>query len=88
MANIIALSDVCKYARVTIDSSVNKSIFMHHKDGHVVEFRQFKSGLYYCNVAEQNNKLIRTNKGAVQYNFNSSISYNYFPYLSLVQTVA
>ena len=39
MANILALAGVCKYARVTMESSVKKSIFVHRKDGHVIEFR-------------------------------------------------
>ena len=77
MANIFSLADLYKYVRVTIDSSVKNSMFVHREDGGIMEFNQFKSGLYYFDIAEQT-----TNSY-----FSSDINYNYLPSFSSVQTV-
>ena len=77
MANIFSLADVCKYARVTMDSDVKKSMFVHREDGYVMEFKQYKSGLYYFDVAEQ----------VGNSNHSSNMNYDYLPSFSLVQTV-
>lgn len=46
MANILSIANVVKYARVTLDSSVRKSIFVQQEDSFVMEFKQYKLGLY------------------------------------------
>ena len=73
MANILALADVVKYARVTMDSNVRKSMFVHRNDGVTMEFKQYKSGLYYFDVADQGEK----------YNTISEYNYDYLPFFSL-----
>ena len=77
MANIFSLADVCKHARVTMDSSVKNSMFVHREDGCIMEFKQFKSGLYYFDVSKHTHTS----------NFSSDSNYNYLPSFSLVQTV-
>ena len=88
MANILSLADVCKYARVTMDSQVKRSMFVHREDGYVMEFREFRSGLYYFDVAEHGGSGGGGYSNTVTSKNSSNNSYNYFPYLSLVQTVA
>ena len=39
LTNIFSLVDVCKYARVTKNSSVKNSMFVHREDGYVMEFK-------------------------------------------------
>ena len=74
MANIFSLADVCKHARVTMESSVGNSMFVHRKDGCIMEFKQFKSGLYYFDVSKHTHTS----------NFSSDSNYNYLPSFSLV----
>lgn len=76
-ANMLSLADAIKYARVTIYSSVTKSMFVHLEDRFVMEFKQYKYGLYYFDVAEQGK----------QSNISSDINYNYLSSFSLIQTV-
>ena len=88
LANIFSLADVYKYARVTMDSQVKRSMFVHREDGYVMEFREFRSGLYYFDVAEHGGSGGGGYSNTVTSKNSSNNSYNYFPYLSLVQTVA
>jgi len=74
LANIFSLADVCKYARVTMDSSVKNSMFVHREDGYIMEFKQYQSGLLYFDVAEQE----------VNFNFSSEPCYEYLPSFALV----
>ena len=77
LANILSLADVVKYAKVTMDSSVKKSMFVHREDGCVMEFKQYKTGLYYFDVAERGKRPSTS----------SDINYHYLPSFSLIQTV-
>ena len=77
ITNILSLANVVKYARVTMDSSNKNSIFVHREDGMVMEFKQYKFGIYYVDVTEQGK----------QSNTSSDINYNYYPSFSLIQTI-
>ena len=76
MDNILALADVCKFARVTMDSEFKNSIFVHRQDGLIMEFKEFKPGLYFFDLTEQKNNT----------NTTSDINYTYLPSYSLFQT--
>ena len=74
IANILSLADVTKHARVTMDSGVKNSMLVHRSDGMIMEFKQYRSGLYYFDVAEQGK----------QSNISSDINYDYLPSFSLI----
>jgi hypothetical protein len=77
MANILTLADVVKYARVTMDSAARKSMFVHRHDGVIMEFKKYKSGLYYFDLAEE----------CEESNTISKYNYDYLPSFSLLHTV-
>ena len=74
LANILLLADVFKVARVTMDSEVKSSMYVHRKDGLVMEFKQYRTGLYYFDVAEHMKKS----------NLSKETSYDYSELFSLV----
>jgi hypothetical protein len=51
LANILSMAAVRKICRITMDSSVEAAMNVHRVDGSIMKFREFKSGLYYYDVA-------------------------------------
>ena len=58
MLNILALSDVRKQFRVTMDTDVDNIIHVHLKEGGVLKFEEVKSGLYLLRNNNDTNKKI------------------------------
>jgi hypothetical protein len=54
ITNIIALSDMTKKFRVTMDSSKEKALLVHFPNK-VVKFKQMKNGLYAMNPRDPKN---------------------------------
>ena len=54
LANILALCDVVRHCRVTMDSERERSIIVHCKDGTIFKFIEMENGLYGC-YPEDNN---------------------------------
>jgi hypothetical protein len=55
IANILSMSAVSKVCRITMDSSVDNALHVHRKNGTIMTFREYKSGLYYYDAANKNN---------------------------------
>jgi hypothetical protein len=51
LANILSMAAVRKICRITMDTSVEAAMNVHRTDGSIMKFREFKSGLYYYDVA-------------------------------------
>ena len=51
LANILSLASVCKVCRVTMDTETEPAMLVHRKDGSIMKFQGFKSGLYYYDGA-------------------------------------
>jgi hypothetical protein len=45
--NILSLAAVRKVCRITMDKSVKATVHVHKKDGTVMKFKEYRSGLYY-----------------------------------------
>jgi hypothetical protein len=52
LANILSMAAVRKVCRITMDTSVEAAMNVHRKDGTVMKFREYKSGLYYYDASE------------------------------------
>ena len=55
MANIFFLTDVCKFFKVNMDSSIKHAMYVYYEGDLVMEFKDHKSDLYFFNVAKQCN---------------------------------
>ena len=58
MTNIIALSDMTDKFRVTMDSNIEKALFVHLPDK-VVKFKQLLNDLYGMNPADPENYITK-----------------------------
>ena len=47
LANILSMAKVRKKCRITMDTSVEASMNVHRRDGTIMKFREYRSGLYY-----------------------------------------
>ena len=54
IANIVALCEIAKKHRVTMDSSVDNALYVHKDDGTMRRFVCTKSGVYCCNLRDKN----------------------------------
>ena len=51
LASILFMAEVRKKCRITMNSNVEVSIVLHHKDGTKMEFVEYTSGLYYYDIS-------------------------------------
>ena len=47
LANILSMAEVRKICRITMDTSVEAAMNVHRRDGSLMKFTEYKSGLYY-----------------------------------------
>ena len=47
LANILSMAEVRKKCRITMDTSVEAAMHVHRKDGSIMTFTEFQSGLYF-----------------------------------------
>eukprot|EP00536_Pseudo-nitzschia_multiseries_P018447 jgi/Psemu1/55647/gm1.55647_g len=52
MTNILSLSSVSDRYRITLDTSITQSLFVHKPDGSTRRFDRSPNGLYYCDLRE------------------------------------
>ncbi len=52
LANILSLAQVRKRCRVTMDTAQEAAMVVHRKDGSMMKFKEFRSGLYYYDPKE------------------------------------
>lgn len=55
LANILALADMRRQNRVTMDTAVEPAIIVHRKNGTEMKFKEFHLGLYYYDVTKAKN---------------------------------
>ena len=67
------MAAVRKQCRITMDTSVEAAMYVHRRDGTKMKFKEFSSGLYYCNADKS-----KSSKSAVA---------NYLHHTTFVQTV-
>jgi hypothetical protein len=51
LANILSMAEVRKVCRITMDTSVEPAMSVHPRDGSIMKFNEYKSGLYYFDTA-------------------------------------
>ncbi len=51
LANILSMAEVRKVCRITMDTSVEPAMSVHRRDGSIMKFNEYKSGLYYFDTA-------------------------------------
>ncbi len=73
LANILSMAEVRKVCRITMDTSVEAAMHVHRKDGTIMKFEEYRSGLYFFDTQQKQP--------------NNSTSPDYFDYLFL-NTVA
>jgi hypothetical protein len=68
LANILSMAAVRKICRITMDTSVEAAMHVHRKDGTIMTFKEYRSGLYYYDASTKNsghnNNLTSTNVDA------------------------
>jgi hypothetical protein len=52
LANILSMAAVRKVCRITMDTSVEAAMIVHRKDGSIMKFKEYKSGLYYYDAGK------------------------------------
>ena len=52
LANILSMAEVRKMCRITTDTSVEAALTVHRKDGTLMKFREYKTGLYFFDTKE------------------------------------
>jgi Reverse transcriptase (RNA-dependent DNA polymerase) len=62
IANLFSLSKLVKHSRITYDSDIEDSFFMHMKDGSVTKFEHTPEGLYAFKVDTEYKKDIEKSK--------------------------
>jgi hypothetical protein len=55
LANILSMDAVRKTCRITMDTSIEAAMHVHRKDGTIMTFREYQTGLYYYDVADAAN---------------------------------
>ena len=68
MANILSMAAVRKICRITMDTSVEVCVNVHRKDGSIMKFKEYHSGLYYYDASPKN-KINTTNDDVNAYCF-------------------
>jgi hypothetical protein len=51
LANILSMAEVHKVCRITMDTSVEPAMSVPRRDGSIMKFNKYKSGLYYFDTA-------------------------------------
>ena len=54
LANIVSMALLRRSCRITMDTSIENAICVHRRDGSVMKFREYESGLYYFDMADSN----------------------------------
>jgi hypothetical protein len=52
LANILSMAAVRKVCCITMDTSVEAAMIVHRKDGSIMKFKEYKSGLYYYDAGK------------------------------------
>ncbi len=52
LANILSMAAVRKTCRITMGTSIEAAMSVHRKDGSIMKFREYTSGLYYYEVPD------------------------------------
>jgi Zinc knuckle len=53
LANILSLAEVRKVCRVTMDTDHEPTMFVHYKNGTIMKFVEYNSGLYYHDTSQE-----------------------------------
>jgi hypothetical protein len=74
LANILSMAAVRKICRITMDTSVEAAMHVHRKDGTIMKFKEYQSGLYYYDTGNSNSNTI--NKSVDAYLFLNTVANN------------
>ena len=77
LANILSMASVRKLCRITMDTSVDSAIHVHRRDGTLMTFTEYKSGLYFFDTSTTNNV---PNTPVTDYLLLNTVSTNKFLY--------
>jgi len=74
LANIFSLAAVRKLCCITMDTSVEAALCVHHSDGSIMKFIKYNSGLYYHDAAAAVQP--NSNENVIDYSFVSTVANN------------
>ena len=75
LANILSMVEVRKVCRITMDTAIEACMNVHRKDGSIMKFKEYLTGLYYYDAA-QNKKPNNTNEDVSGYCFVETVDNN------------
>ena len=78
LANILSMAAVRKICRITMDTSVDAAIHVHRRDGSIMTFTEYQSGLYYFDTGVGSTKSTKNNVDA--YVFLTTVAGNKLKY--------
>jgi hypothetical protein len=55
LANILSMAEVRKVCRITMDTSLEAAMHVHRKDGSLMKFQEYRSGLYFFDTLVKKN---------------------------------
>ena len=76
MANILSLQDVSKKFRVTMDTSEEMSMLVHHDPGKAYKFNSCGNGLFHMNMKDPQVVPVKVNNIVNPYSFLSTVASN------------
>jgi len=74
LANIFSLAAVRKLWRIIMDTSAEASLCVHRSDGSIMQFIEYRSGLYYHDAAAAVQP--NSNENVIDYSFVSTVANN------------
>jgi hypothetical protein len=78
LANILSMAEVRRVCRITMDTSVEASMDVHRRDGSIMKFREYQTGLYYYDTgqAEQSQQTTNVSSSNENYLFLNTVAEN------------
>ena len=76
MANILSLKDVSRKFRVTMDTTVERSMNVHLSDHHVIKFKQCGDGLHFLDTSTLGSSVFSSNSTVNGYSCLQTITSN------------
>ena len=73
LANILSMAAIRKVCRITMDTTVEPAMNVHRKNGTVMKFKVYQSGLYYYN-ASRHRQALNSSSNSEAYVFLSTVA--------------
>jgi hypothetical protein len=60
LANILSMAEVRKVCKITINTSIEAAMNVHHRDGSIMKLIKYRMGLYYFKTVKNNSTRLET----------------------------